>query len=24
VPGVAPQIVRPTREHGPMLYGWAM
>jgi hypothetical protein len=24
VPGVAPQIVRPTRANGPMLYGWVM
>jgi hypothetical protein len=24
VPGVAPQIIRPTRPNGPVLYGWAM
>ena len=24
VPGIAPQIVRPTRPDGPLLYGWVM
>jgi hypothetical protein len=24
VPGATPQIVRPTRAGGPMLYGWVL